>query len=373
MGSASLAAPGCVLALAATLAACGGGSTSSATSASTSGCAARASEAAKAAKAVPPLQMPDGAIDVGKLQGKSVWIVDALPIPALADIGRGFEQAAKAAGMKPTVINTNGSVSAWDQAITQAVGQGADGIVLLAVPWEVVKAPVAKAAAKGIPVVQYSDGGPENKPPDSIYSHITFDSLAGGRQMADWVLADSSCDADVGFFNPVPASPQPIVEGFEKELSALCPSCKLTKDDVPIATMSTHLPSATQSMLRRNPGIDYVVPAYDSLVTFIAPSVAQAASKAKIVAHDGAPANLKALTAGTGQQVADVALAPSGFQGWLLLDQLSRGMLGMPAAAEPPIVPTRLVDRDNAAASLDELFPEHAGYQERFKRLWGLS
>jgi len=89
-----------------------------------------------------------------------------------------------------------------------------------------------------------------------------------------------------------------------------------------------------------------------------------------IVAHDGAAANLQTISQG-GAQAADVALPPPGYQGWLLMDSLGRGMLGLPATNE--VIVQRLIDKTNVSTSINALFPDYANYQQDFEKLWGLS
>jgi ribose transport system substrate-binding protein len=373
------------LALALGTAACSSSGSSSGTSAGTSpstgsagtsaasSCVSKATAAANAAKAVPPLVMPTASFDMKKNAGKSVWLIDELPIPELADIANGWEAAAKAAGLVPHVDNTTGTVASWSAGVSQAVSQNAAGIVLLGVPWQVVSGPLAAAAAKKIPVVQFSDGDQNDAPPSTIYSHITSDFNLGGEYMADWVLADSNCQAHVAYLSAgtgAGSSGLEVDTGFANQLKALCASCTLAKTDVDIASLATQLPGATQSLLRRYPDTNYVVATFDSLVTFIQPSVAQAGSSAKIVAHDGAASNLQTISQG-GAQAADVALPPPGYQGWLIMDSLGRGMLGLPATNE--IIVQRLIDKTNVNTSISALFPDYANYQQDFEKLWGLS
>jgi ribose transport system substrate-binding protein len=257
--------------------------------------------------------------------------------------------------------------------VAQAVGQNAAGIVLLGVPWQVVSEPLAQAQAKHIPVVLFSDGGPADKPPASIFSHVTADFGLGGKLMADWVLADSACKATVGYVGVgtgAGSSGSEIDKGFADELKALCSSCKLTTATANLATLATQLAGQTQSLMRRDSGINYMVATFDSLVTYVAPAAMQVNPNIKIVGHDGAAASLKLIDNGRGQ-VADVALPPPGYQGWLLMDALARGMKGQPA--EDIVIPQRLVDKSNVNTSIDALFPEFATYKDGFGQLWGLS
>lgn len=369
------------LALALGMAACSSTSTSSvpASSASpassvnaSSQCASKATAAANTAKAVNPLVMPTTSFNMKRNAGKSVWLIDELPIPELAAIANGWAAAAKTAGLNPHIDNTTGTVASWVAGVSQAVSQGAAGIVLLGVPWEVVTGPLAAAAAKKIPVVQFSDGGPNSTMPSTIYSHVTADFLQGGQYMADWVLADSGCKAHVAYLSAgtgAGSSGLEVDTGFSTRLKALCPSCTLAAAHVDIASLATQLPGATQSLLRRYPDTNYVAATFDSLVTFIQPSVSQAGSSAKIVAHDGAEANLQTIING-GPQAADVALPQPGYQGWLLMDSLGRGMLGLPATTE--VIVQRLIDKSNASTSLDVLFPNYVNYQQDFEKLWGM-
>ena len=215
---------GVALALALGMAACSSTSTSSvpASSASpassvnaSSQCVSKATAAANTAKAVNPLVMPTTSFNMKRNAGKSVWLIDELPIPELAAIANGWAAAAKTAGLNPHIDNTTGTVASWVAGVSQAVSQGAAGIVLLGVPWEVVTGPLAAAAAKKIPVVQFSDGGPNSTMPSTIYSHVTADFLQGGQYMADWVLADSGCKAHVAYLSAGLALAVPALKSIQ--------------------------------------------------------------------------------------------------------------------------------------------------------------
>jgi ribose transport system substrate-binding protein len=370
------------LALALGVAACSSSSTSSVSASSGSStssvatlsqCVSKATAAVNAATAINPLVMPTTSFDMKRNAGKSVWLIDELPIPELAAIANGWAAAATTAGLKPHIDNTTGTVSSWVAGVSQAVSQGAAGIVLLGVPWQVVTGPLATAAAKKIPVVQFSDGGPNMSVPSTVYSHVTSDFVLGGQYMADWVLADSGCKAHVAYLSAgtgAGSSGLEVDTGFSTQLMALCPSCTLNAAHVDIASLATQLPGATQSLLRRYPDTNYVAATFDSLVTFIQPSVTQAGSSAKIVAHDGAEVNLQTIING-GPQEADVALPQPGYQGWLLMDSLGRGMLGLPATTQ--VIVQRLIDKSNASTSLNVLFPNYVNYEQDFEKIWGLS
>jgi ribose transport system substrate-binding protein len=320
-----------------------------------------------------PLELPSGNVPMSQLSGKSVWLINELPIQELSDIADGFKAAATAAGLKATIINTKGTAASWLQGVSQAVGQNAAGIVLLGVPWQLVSAPLQQAQTKHIPVVQFSDGGPSDTPPATVFSHITSDFSLGGKLMADWVLSDSSCKATVGYIGVgtgAGSSGSELDKGFSDELKSLCAGCKLTTATANVATLATQLPGETQSLMRRDPNINYMVATFDSLVTYVAPAATQVKPNIKIVAHDGADASLQLISSGQAQ-VADVALPPPGYQGWLLMDALARGMTGQQPA--DIVIPQRLVDKTNIQTSIEALFPQYSSYKDGFLKLWGLS
>jgi ribose transport system substrate-binding protein len=367
-----------ILSLAFLAAGCGGnddeGATGGATTAAgstTDSCVQEATAAAEAAKAEKDFSPPAEPFDMSANKGKSVWIIAAsLAIPFNANQAKGSEEAAKVAGMKPTVFDGKGNVTSWNAGVNQAVGQGADGIILQGVDPKLVSAGVAKAEAAGIPVVDTYNGHPDDPLHPGVVAHVTSDYTQGGRDLASWVLADSKCQANTLVFGaPAFAVEVDIVEGFMEQHKKLCPSCKVQLHDLnDFSQLGTELFSETQSAIRREPDLNYIFGAFDATVTYILPAIEQSKADVKVVSHDGVKENLDFVR--QGKQAADGAIPPLEVSGWAGIDQIGRAMADQPV--EGWTVLERLVDTASIPQDDDAfaIFPSLKNYQETFKQLW---
>jgi ABC-type sugar transport system substrate-binding protein len=343
------------------------------TAAASVDCVAEATAGAEAATAAKEFTAPGDAYDISVNKGKSVWIIAAaLSIPFNANQAKGSEEAARAAGMEPTVIDGKGNVTSWNAGLDQAVGQGADGILLQGVDPKLVSGGLEKAKAKGIPVIDTFNGAPADELVPGTLAHVTASYHNSGRDLARWILADSGCKANTLMFGaPAFAVELDIAEGFEAEYKRLCPDCKLRTHDInDFAQLETELFSETQSALRRDPEVNYIFGTFDGMVTFILPALEQLKSEVKVVSHDGVAENLQLVR--DGKQAADGALPPLEVIGWAGIDQIGRAMADLPF--EGWTVPDRVVDTASIPASDDafSVFPDWQGYQSEFKQLWGL-
>jgi ribose transport system substrate-binding protein len=96
---------------------------------------------------------------------------------------------------------------------------------------------------------------------------------------------------------------------MQAELAKRCPSCKTTVIDVPAADWGTKMQSSVQSALLKDPGVNYVIPLYDSASQFVVPAILSAGrpGKVKIASYNGTPFVLQMIqqNKGVGMDVAE--------------------------------------------------------------------
>jgi ribose transport system substrate-binding protein len=340
-----------------------------ATSASTSTCIKASTSALSQAERPVKLTVPTQAVPMHKLAGKSVWfIATSESIPLVASISQGFTAAAKAAGLKPTIYDAKGTVSGDNEGLSEAVGQHASAIVLQAISPSLVGGPLAAAKKAHIPVIDALNGDPSDPVQAGIRTHLSFDTRGNGKVMADYILANSKCNAHIGVFTAsVFQSITEIAAGIKQEMTRLCPSCSDLEQQIDPATLATSVGPLTQTVLERNPNINYMVATFDGLATYMVPAIQAVGSKVKVVGHDGVQENLQFIKKGQ-VQVADYAFPPNPSIGWTEIDQLGRLMAGMARAPQDQI-PAQLITKSNYSASA---FPNYVNYQHVYEKLWGI-
>lgn len=317
-------------------------------------------------------------LDLSKIKGRSVWyIAPDMSIPFIKAISVGFTRAAEAAGLKPVVFDGQGQVGMFNQGVSSAVAQGAAGILLPGINPELVSGPLADAEKRGVIVVDSLTGGPDQPLTHGVKSHVTEDFAASGSMAADYVAATSGCAAESIFVTSnVFDIYKDMQSGYEKELAALCGDHCKNVDTINVTTpdLATKLAGLVTTSATRRPDAHYVVAAYDGMVSFLTPALAELGrNDISIVSHDGVTANLEQIRAGKGLQKIDVSGPPDEAIGWAQIDQLARLLAGQKV---PPVtLPQQTFRQDNLPDNVGDvaaLAPAYGSYESMYRHVWGL-
>jgi ribose transport system substrate-binding protein len=346
----------------------GGGSASSAS------CVAAVTKAVAAAKVAPPPNYPKQVLDAAKAKGKNVWMIQSTVTPLVTSVTEAFQAAGNAAGVKTTIVNGNGSVATTVTATSQAIAQHASAIVLFAIPITEVKAQIAQAKAAGIPVIDTFNGNTgQDLSAQGVFGHVSEDSKAAGKTVADWMLAHTNCNLDAAILGASVVAPHALsAAGAAEEIKTQCSSCKSTFVNLDLTKLVTDAGSQAQQTLRRDPKINLVMSCFDGAVPLIAAGMNQSGIKnVPIISMDGADASIGFIRSKTSPQIADLALPPASYIGWAYMDQTLRALTGTAPAAG--VLPNRLIDTTNVGADGTDLFPEFSDYKTQFEKLWGVT
>lgn len=321
----------------------------------------------------PTFSAPGEAFDISKLKGKHIYIITSLmAVPFVATIAHGVEDAAKQVGITTTLVDGKGQVTEWNRALAQAVSQKADGIVTVGASPELMKGPMGEALKAKIPVVDAVTADKTAALVPGTFSHVSISFYHSGQLQADYAIAKTGGKANVLILgdNEFPGEVS-RVEGMQKEFSTLCPACKVTVQDTQVANLGVKLGQMTQTLLRRDPSINMVLPTYDAQAIYVVPAIKEANFKnpVEVIGSDAVPGNLDWIRQGN-VQIADVG-EPEVWLGWAALDEVSRGMLGMKAVDEN--IPLRLFTKDNlTGVSNDENDLFGGDFVAQYKKLWGV-
>lgn len=360
--------------LALSLTACATGSgdapTDNTSSAGDADCVAAVEPAVEAGLQPSELVAPDAPLNVSELAGKSIWYITNSHNQFSTEMATGVKEAAEAAGMSMTVFDGQNSTNRYSEGINQAVAQGADGIILMAIQPSVVAEDVLDAQEAGVQVLSVLNGNPSDSVEPGTFGNLTADYTADGELMAKWVLADSGCTADAVVIQSSPVNVWNLAsEGFVAAMNEYCPDdCSVDVIDLDPANIANDLGNQLQTKLQTNPDISYVVPVWDSAIPLVAPVVASAGRDLTVFAHDGITESLQLIASGQDQQ-GTLAMAPPGWIGWAAFDEVGRAIVGEPSPEY--VIPTRLVTTENVGSgSLEDVSPEYAGFQQAFTSAW---
>ena len=331
---------------------------------------------AEVAKAMekPQFVAPGDPIDMGKLKGKHIWIITStMAVPFVATIAQGVQDAAKIAGVETSLFDGKGSVSEWNRGMAQAVSQHADGIVTIGASPELMKGPMADALKANIPVVDAVTADKLAPLVPGTFAHVSISFVHSGELQAAFAIAKSGGKAHVLILgdNEFPGEVS-RVEGMQKEFSEKCPDCVVTVQDTQVGNLGVKLGQLVQTLIRRDPDIDLVLPTYDAQAIYVVPAIKAAnfSHPVEVIGSDAVPSNLDWIRQDN-IQIADVG-EPEVWLGWAALDEVARGMLGLPAVDEQ--IPLRLFVKDNLdGVSNDENELFGGDYVAAYTKLWGLN
>ena len=372
------------VALAIGLAACGSSSSSSSTSSgSSTESSSGGSDAAGIAAAKkliteytqpPRWEGPTEAIDTSSLKGKvAVFIGADFGIPFNKEMSEFFSEAAEAMGMKPIVIDGKGSPEAAAAGIRRAITLHAAAIGLLSVSPETVGAAAKEAQAQGIPLISSANWSTGVEIPSEIGANVTVDYQRVGELQAAYAVDASEGDVDgVGFYLPQFPADKSQGEGQEKGMEKFCPSCTFKQETLLLSNFQQVLPAKVRTLVQTEPELNWLMPSFDGLNTYIVPAVTQvgAASRVQSSSHNAVSENLEFIR---NEEVQSMSVGENTrWWAFAMLDDMARLTLGKPAVEEN--IPLRVFDKEvleelGEEPSQSELF-DNVDYEGEYQKLW---
>lgn len=284
------------------------------------------------------------------------------------------KKLAESLGWKADVIDGKVDPTTWNQVVKQAAESGIDGIIAISADPNLYGEAMDVVKAKKIPfVVTWQNPLPTDV--GGIGAYVAADPDQGGKDVAEWIKADSAGKANILVFD-VPLAPavQRRGKAMIDTLKADCPGCTVKKADISYQTLATSLTPQVTSLLQQDPKIDYIWGVDDSAISFVQQGirVAGRASTVKLVSMTGYPDQMAQLK--TGEMAAELA-TPIAYQGWTAFDSLSRLMAGAPLEKNYWPVPQRIFSSASIAEAPASVVKEgwnlDFDYESIFKKLWG--
>ena len=363
-----------VLAVAATLSACGSDSGDEAGSAAAAQGNAGPGVAEAQALAQKATARPTtlGALEpIGKSipPGKKVVFISC-GVEACEIQGDIIKQGAADLGWTASAIGTDGSPEQLQNAFKTAMRQGADAIILNAVNRATVAKQIEEAEQKGIAFVTCCSIEPTG---DGILRNVADKSNSAriGENLAAKVVSDGGGKADTLFVN-ISAFQilQSLTKQFGDSYKKFCPDCNYASLDIPITSIGKDAPDRIVSYLRSHPDVNYVMLSVSNALGAGLPAALRAAGladKVKVVGQSADTQTFQDLQAGNIKSV-----VPFDYYSvdYLMLDALARHFAGVPVTEAQP--PMWIVTADNMPANATEgLFPVVESYRDEFKKIWG--
>jgi ribose transport system substrate-binding protein len=386
--------PGTALAAAALLAACSSSSSSttgttsgssspstsaSATSPADSGVALAQQTVTKLEATTSSYPVPTASVPgVSKLKGRTVFYIPLLQdVPTFAVAAQTMKAALTRAGLKLQVCDGQAQPTAVAACVQQAVGAGAAGIVLDAIPYGMAYSALNAAVAKGVPVLVADQVPQPASTPNT--DHVSY--LPGAQdqasQIAWWTIADSNGKANGIIAEEIdnPSSIAAVTDSLAI-YKKYCPACVITVKQISASTTALEA-AAASSNLQTHPDATYYYTEFEDSLQPTIQGIQQDGKASAISLSVGAGTVNGLGLLKSGSLVKAVVVVDEAYEGWALTDQILRMATGVAPVQET--IPTRLFTTQNigtiqvtTADQASGVWFGSASFENDFAKLWGV-
>ena len=386
--------PGTALAAAALLAACSSspssttgttsgssspGSSASATSPADSGVALAQQTVTKLEATTSSYPVPTASVPgVSKLKGRTVFYIPLLQdVPTFAVAAQTMKAALARAGLKLQVCDGQAQPTAVAACVQQAVGAGAAGIVLDAIPYGMAYSALNAAVAKGVPVLVADQVPQPASTPNT--DHVSY--LPGAQdqasQIAWWTIADSNGKANGIIAEEIdnPSSIAAVTDSLAI-YKKYCPACVITVKQISASTTALEA-AAASSNLQTHPDATYYYTEFEDSLQPTIQGIQQDGKASAISLSVGAGTVNGLGLLKSGPLVKAVVVVDEAYEGWALTDQILRMAAGTAPVQET--IPTRLFTGQNIGTIQITTADQASGvwfgstsFEDDFAKLWGV-
>lgn len=330
-------------------------------------------------RAKPVFSAPGAPFDARKCAAgrKMLSIPNSSANPFLKGIIKREIEVGKQLGLTVQEWQNQGQPNQWAQGVEFAVRNKFDIVNLISgVDPKTLEPQIRAAKAAGVKTMTshfYDPSQPQN-PLVAASLPVGFNAI--GKLLADWAILRSNGTAQIIVIKSSEVPPtEPLMRGLRDELAAHCPKCKIVNEvNVGVTEWATKIQPSLQSALLANPGVNWVIPIYDSMSQFVVPAIQITGrkGKVKVATFNGTPFVLDYVRSG------DVDMNIGESLDWIAhatLDGYLRALCGLPVPKDIG-VPFYIFDAGNVKdAGVPAQFDQGYGsdYVAGFRKLWGLA
>jgi ribose transport system substrate-binding protein len=321
--------------------------------------------------------------DMSAIAGKTIYnIPNSSAIPYIQVVDEEAAAIAEEYGATWVEYENQGTPTEHAAGIEQAVNEGADLIILAqGVNAELLLPGLERAEAAGIPVLSthtYQTGYELPAELEGLIDAvITAPFNEAAAMMAQYAIRDTGGEGDFLLITSSEVPPSNgMIESMRAQFTEYCPdTCSVSEIDIATTDWATEIASSVQSELQSNPGIDYVLPVYDSMMLYVESGVTASGmvGQVKTASFNGTPEILRLMQEG------DVVVMDVGedvrWLAWSTMDEAGRLLTGAPLTEDfNQHTPLMIIDDDNVD---DTGTPPAAGegyggaYVDGYRALWG--
>jgi ribose transport system substrate-binding protein len=293
--------------------------------------------------------------------------------PAALSTAEGVVEAAEALGWQGKILYGEFSAAKTAAAFEQAIALGADAVVTQGIEPNQFKSVIDKLhESGGILVTTFSDFPLSD---EFAQAEIEEDTAAFGHTLAAKAIVESAGEGQFALFgypefkvrlNQVEASEETLAE---------CGGCEvLPTINITAAEAERTMPSATSTLLQKNPDLTGMISGLDTFVTqYQLPTIRQLGSEVKVYTTLGGTPTMEAVEKG---EIEALVTFPLIWAGWAAVDNIAR--LFADQKINDGGLPQRLINADNIEEALETAAPngywdaDGFDYKGEYEKLWGL-
>jgi ribose transport system substrate-binding protein len=286
--------------------------------------------------------------------------------------GQGLDAAAAAVGWTVKTLNFKASDPATlVAALKTALQYKPVGVFFSGAPQVIWKSVQADYAAAHAFITENFDSSAPTGPGVLAGRGYGDDSTHIGKLLADAQIANAQGQPANSLLVSVPdyAVFVPTAKAYHSEVSAACPSCKITDVNVTLPQLlGGQLVPTVISAAKRAGNIKYIVSVNGSFTAQLPAALKAAGLSGKFQIISGQGVSVDQQNVLNGDQLATVN-SPLTMGGWQDMDMAIRTVMGLPIPAGDHVVPIALLTKDNIGTPKDS-YDIPSDYAAQFKTLW---
>ena len=235
------------------------------------------------------------------------YVAAGMQYPFNVAAAKGFENAAKAAGVKAVILDAKTSVEKQGNAVDDLIAQKVDGIAVLPIDAVVAQSWADRATSHNIPFVAVATqiGDPQKHAINDVYPKLTAlvasDEVHVGYDAAQIAatLLPKGRTANIAIVEGAPGYPTvwQTTKGFKEGLDKAGIKYRIVASQ-PTDWTPEQGESVCQNILIAHPDVDLFFNQADDMVIGCARAVRAAGSHAKLVSRGGSRLGINAIKAG---------------------------------------------------------------------------
>jgi ribose transport system substrate-binding protein len=308
-----------------------------------------ATERVEAAKAPATFEPSGPAFSIADVRGKKVFVIAHLigtnhfTDTLLANLKEALEPLDVELVIRDAQVNPVKAAA----AVEEAINQNADLILGFVLPTAVMEASYQAAKDAGIPVIQMFAADPDvDETAAGVVAQVSFCYSCGMSLVADYAIMESGADITAAAWESSDVGTSKYsIEGLTSEFEELCPdTCTIeTLYNAEAPVWAQRVPGQVSAALA-DPNINWLLPVFDSHITWIQPAMAASGrTDVKVASFNGQLAAMQQMA--SDEAVRALVHSPVDWGSWAVADQALRVLAG-----EEPVyqqIPLRIFDQEN--------------------------